>query len=248
MGGFTRGEREEAIHLSFVENIAKAAPYKPFLLIHGEATSRKGMQRMKDAGLDSLTIQMEAWDADTFADTCPGKVKHTSYEGWLESIQDAVEIFGVGSVAAKTIGGVSLVAENGHKSIQEAVDTHIEHIREMCKVGVLPSIGCLRLPVGSVWGEDPSLKAKLPPTEYFLDLFGPHHEAMTEAGLYEKLNRFMYCGFECSSAVYSGDIGIMERAGNWGTWMSAVVPDKANWILNWLNEIGVPAESTFKAK
>ncbi|MDO8669812.1 MAG: hypothetical protein Q7O66_00050, partial [Dehalococcoidia bacterium] len=237
MGGFTKGEREEAIHTSFVERIAQAGPTKPFLLIHGEAMPRKALQRLKDAGLDSLTIQIEAWDKQVFEASCPGKVKHTSYDGWVDSVSEAIDVFGVGSVACKTIGGISLVAEGGHKTWQEARDTHIEHIREMFKIGALPSIGCLRLPVGSVWGTDASLKEKLPPTEYYLDLFTPHHEAMTETGYYDKLNKFMYCGFECAHAVYSGDIGILERAGNWGNWMSDVVPDKANWILNWLRTI-----------
>ncbi|MDO8670083.1 MAG: hypothetical protein Q7O66_01460 [Dehalococcoidia bacterium] len=248
LGGFANSENEERIHTSFVERIANAAPYKPFLLIHTEALTRKGMQRLKDVGLDSVTIQLEVWDPQVFAEMCPGKVKHMSYQAWLDSINDAVDIFGVGNVACKTIGGTSLVAESGHKTWQEARDTHIEHIREMCSIGAIPSLGCLRLPVGSVWGGDPSLREKLPPTEYYLDLFGPHHEAMTEHGLYDKLNKFMYCGFDCAQTVYCGDIGIFERAGDWGHWMADVVPDKANWLLQWLAEIESPVEVKAKAQ
>ncbi|MDO8671883.1 MAG: hypothetical protein Q7O66_10705 [Dehalococcoidia bacterium] len=242
LGGFANSENEERIHTSFVESVAKAGPHKPNLSILTEALSRKGLQRLQDVGLDTICIQNEVWEPQSFANSLPGKAKHSSYERWQEFVSEAVDILGVGNVACKTIGGISLVAGT-HQTWQEARDTHIEHIREMTKIGVLPSIGCLRLPVGSIWGADiATLREKLPPTEYYLELFGPHHDAMTEAGLYDKMNKFMYCGLDCAHALYTGDLGVLERAGDWGNWMSDVVPDKANWILNWLKEIKSPAE------
>ncbi len=83
MGGFMHGEHEAKIYFDFVEKIANGAPYKPDLIIHTEAMDRKDMQRLKDCGLDCLTIQLEVWEPRLFAEICPGKAKHTPYEGWL---------------------------------------------------------------------------------------------------------------------------------------------------------------------
>ncbi|MDO8671027.1 MAG: hypothetical protein Q7O66_06300, partial [Dehalococcoidia bacterium] len=72
------------------------------------------------------------------------------------------------------------------------------------------------------------------------DLFAPHDKFMEESGLYEKLNKFMYCGLDCAHALYTGDIGIMKRAGDWGTWMSDVVPYEYNLVAQFLDSIKSP--------
>ena len=75
MGGFTDAEKESKIHLEFVEKIGSSLSYKPNLTLHTEATDRKAMQRMKDSGLDCVTLQMEVWDRDLFGAILPGKAK-----------------------------------------------------------------------------------------------------------------------------------------------------------------------------
>ncbi|MDO8672532.1 MAG: hypothetical protein Q7O66_14040, partial [Dehalococcoidia bacterium] len=237
LGGFANAANEEKIHCGFVENIAKATPYKPNFTIHTEAMSRKGMQRLKDVGLDCITIQLEVWEPQIFAEALPGKVLHCSYDNWLESMSDAVDVFGVGNVACKTIGGLSLIPPSGHKTWQEARDSHAESIRWQVKNDLLPCIGYLRLPAGSVYGQDKANREKLPPAEYYLDVFKVHHEAMTEKGLYDKVNKLMYCGLCCSAGNYIGDIGVIENSGDWGRYMSDVIPDKANWLQQFIQSV-----------
>ncbi|MDO8669992.1 MAG: hypothetical protein Q7O66_00995 [Dehalococcoidia bacterium] len=240
MGGFANAEHEERIHCTFVENIARATPYKPNFTVHTEAMSRKGMQRLKDVRLDCFAIQLEAWDAGLFADICPGKERHSSYDRWLEALSDAVDVYGVGNVGCKTIGGLSLIAPNGHKTWQEARDSHIEAVRWMIENDIKPDVGHLHLPAGSVYGENDANRAKLPPTEYYLDVFLAHHEAMLEHGLYEKLNKLMHCGLCCSAGNYTGELGILAQAGDWGTYMADVVPEKANWLLQFIRSVASP--------
>ncbi|MDO8670458.1 MAG: hypothetical protein Q7O66_03395, partial [Dehalococcoidia bacterium] len=243
LGGFASAEQEEKIHANFVGKVATALPYKPTFTVHTESMPRKGMQRLKDVGLDCITIQLEVWDRDLFGEVLPGKVKHASYDAWLESVQDAVDIFGVGNVACKTIGGLTMIPENGHKTWQEARDTHIEAVKWAIGVGALSSVGYLGLPAGSVYGENPSNREKLPPTEYFMDVFTAHHEAMVKNDFYEKMNKLMYCGLCCSTSVYTGEIGIIEKAGNWGNWMSDVVPEKVNWIKHFVESVAPTAKA-----
>ena len=83
---------------------------------------------------------------------------------------------------------------------------------------------------------------KFPPTEYFLDVAVPHHEAMLEYGFYEKMNKFMYCGLDCTAA-YTGDTGMLTLAGDMGKWMSSVVPDEANWLAKFIASINSPTKA-----
>ncbi|MDO8671076.1 MAG: hypothetical protein Q7O66_06550 [Dehalococcoidia bacterium] len=241
LGGFANAEQEEKIHSSFVEKIASSTSYKPNFTVHTESMPRKGMQRLKDVGLNCITIQLEVWDRDLFGEILPGKVKHAPFDAWLESVQDAVDIFGVGNVACKTLGGLSMIPKNGHQTWQEARDSHIESVRWTIDNGAVASIGYLGLPAGSVYGEDPSNRERIPPTEYFLDIFLAHHEAMVKNDFYNKMNKLMYCGLCCSSSIYQGEIGIIGQHGDWGTWMSDVVPDKANWIRQFVQSISSTA-------
>ncbi|MDO8670049.1 MAG: hypothetical protein Q7O66_01290 [Dehalococcoidia bacterium] len=238
MGGFMSSEQEASIHFDFVESIAKGAPYKPVLTVQTEAMHRKDMQRLKDAGLDCMAIQMEAWDPEIFAEVCPGKAKHAPHEQWLESLLDAVDVFGAGNVGGKIIAGLSLIPPNGHTTWQQARDSHIEGNRWMIKNGVMPTFSHVRMPPGSVyWADYQTLRQKLPPTEYFLDVALDHHATMMEYGLYKKLNKLMYCGLCCIPTIYSGELGILALAGDPGKWMADVVPPESNWLAQFISSV-----------
>ncbi|MDO8672673.1 MAG: hypothetical protein Q7O66_14780, partial [Dehalococcoidia bacterium] len=223
--------------------IASAASYKPNLTVHTQAMDRKSMQRLKDAGLDSLSVQTEAWEPHIFKAVCPGKAKHASYEAWLEAAQEAVDVFGAGNVGQKIIAGLSMMPENGHKTWQESLASHIEGNSWMIKNGIIPNFTNLRLPPGSVYAADQSLREKLPPTEYYLDLMKAHDEDMLEHGLYEKINRLFKCGLDCASGPYSCEIGMLSVAGDVGTWMGSVVPYEFNWLAQFLDSIKSTAKT-----
>ncbi|MDO8670724.1 MAG: hypothetical protein Q7O66_04750 [Dehalococcoidia bacterium] len=249
MGGFVNSENEGRIYFDFVEKIANAAPYKPNLMIHTEEMDRKSMQRLKDVGLDCIAIQMEVWEPHLFNEICPGKAKHAPHERWLESYLDAVDILGAGNVAGKIIAGLSQIPKNGYKTWQEALAPHIEGNTWMIKNGVYPITSNLRFPPGSVYAADPSNREKIPPSEYYLEMGLAHHADMKKYGLYEKLNKFMYCGLCCGGGTYNGELGVLEIAGDYGKWMADVVPDEANWIADFVESLkssaGAPVGQKF---
>ncbi|MDO8672405.1 MAG: hypothetical protein Q7O66_13400, partial [Dehalococcoidia bacterium] len=237
MGGFMKSENEGRIYFDFVERLASAAASKPTLIIRTQAMDRKDMQRLKDAGLDCLSIQMEVWDPELFAEVLPGKAKHAPREKWLESFQDAVDVFGAGNVGGKIIAGLTLIPSNGHQTWQEARDCHIEGNTWLIKNSVMPVFTNLRLPPGSVYAGDASNRDKLPPTEYYLDVAMAHHTAMMEYDLYETLNRLLYCGLCCVEMPYAGELGMLELAGDVGSWMAPVIPKEENWIARFLASV-----------
>lgn len=237
MGGLLNSEREAKIFLDFVEKIASATSYKPSITFRTQAMERKDLQRLGDAGFDSMSIQVEVLDPELFPELVPGKSKHAPYEHWIEAFNNAVDVFGAGSVGGKLVPGITLFAPNGHKTWQEARDYHVEADNWLIRNGVVPCFYPLWWAPGSILSQDRSNMDKFPPTEYHLDLALAHHKAMMEQGLYEKMNKFMYCGLDCTTAGYAGDIGMIELAGDVGKWMSDVVPDEDNWLAKFIAEM-----------
>ncbi len=205
------------------------------------------MERLRDAGVKALNMNIEVWDARLFEEVCPGKAKNRGRERYLEAYEDAVDILGWGHVGTNMPPGVTVMAENGHQSWQESRDSQIEGIRWLIKNGLFPTFIALRLGPGSIYGDDKANRAKLPPTEYFLDAGLAHHKAMLEYDLYPKYNRLMFCPLDDLWYPYVGEIGIVELGGNVGNWAAECVPDEANWIARFIASLNSPSKPSLGA-
>ena len=126
---------------------------------------------------------------------------------------------------------------NGHKTWQESRDSLIEGLSWMIKHGLFPTFHSMWLGSGSVYGDDPSSAAKLPPTDYFLDVGLGHHQAMMENGMYEKMNKLMFCPLDCLAHFYAGDIGIVELAGTPANWLTDTIPNELNWMASFFSKV-----------
>ncbi|MDO8671269.1 MAG: hypothetical protein Q7O66_07535 [Dehalococcoidia bacterium] len=243
MGGLKDREQEGKVYIDFVEQIASGASYTPNMCISTQPMSRRTMQRLKDVGLACVNFNIEVWDRKMFAEVCPGKSNYNGYDRYLEAHLEAVEVFGTGNVGCNFVGGVSLMPENGHKTWQESRDSLIEGIRWLIKNGVFPGIFSLRLGLGSVYGDTKANRAKLAPTEYYLDVGLAHHKAMSEFDLYQKLNKFLFCPMDCLAAFYVGELGMIELAGNPANWLAGTIPNEWNWLSKFVASLESPTLS-----
>ncbi|MDO8672463.1 MAG: hypothetical protein Q7O66_13690 [Dehalococcoidia bacterium] len=237
MGGFNSSEQETKLHIDFVEQIARGTSYKPNLQISTQPMSNKDMRRLKDVGLDCISFNLEVWDPEIFAEVCPGKSYHRGHERYLEAYQEAVEIFGPGHVGCDFVAGVTMMPEKGHITWQQARDSHIEGNRWLIEHGVMPIFIALRLGVGSIYGDDPASPAKLPPTEYLLEVAQAHHQTSMAYGFYDKLDKLLYCPLDCLSPLYGGEIGILALAGYVGNWAAECMPGEANWLAKFVSSL-----------
>ncbi|MDO8673457.1 MAG: hypothetical protein Q7O66_18775 [Dehalococcoidia bacterium] len=236
-GALTASEKEAATQIKFVEAIANAAPHKPIMRMSVPPLGRKDLQRLHDAGLTCFETNIEVWGAEIFAGVCPGKNKYKGFERYKETFQEAVDIYGVGNVCCNFVAGVSMMPENGHKTWQESRDSMIEGFRWLTKNGAFPFFIALRLGVGSPYGDDKSNWDKLPPMEYYLDSAIAHHELMTEYGYYDRLNRLMLCPLCPLTNGYNGEIGMLELAGDIGSWAAPAMPEEANWLARFIDSV-----------
>ncbi|MBI2864706.1 MAG: hypothetical protein HYX94_09125 [Chloroflexi bacterium] len=230
MGAIAKSGADVKIYAKFLEKIASATRKKPNLFILGVPTSRKDMQRLKDAGLDCIAYQMEMWDADLFEETVPGKAHFVGRDRYLEACEEAVQVFGVGNVGVGFVGGLNMIPENGRKTWQESRDSMVEGINWMIKRGVWPTTLYLRLPPGAAYATEENRK-KMPPNEYYLELFLAHLKAAKETGLVNKWNRLMWCPLDC--LTNEGAMAAYDQNGSVGKWAAAAVPRELNWLLDW---------------
>ncbi|MBI2864962.1 MAG: hypothetical protein HYX94_10430, partial [Chloroflexi bacterium] len=125
----------------------------------------------------------------------------------------------------------------GYPTWQEARDSHIEGDKWMIAHGIFPSMDSLRWAPGSPYSRDPANRNKYAPSEFFLDCIVAHDKAMNEHDFYDKLNKFLYCGLFRQYRPYVGEMGILQRVGDFGTWMGAVVPYEMNWLAQFLDSV-----------
>jgi radical SAM protein (TIGR04043 family) len=122
--------------------------------------------RMRDAGVDSLGMHLEAWDEDVRRRIMPGKAEVTR-AFYLEAFAAAVEIFGRGQVSTYLLAGLGDTVE----SLQEAA-------RVLIDLGVYPFI----VPFVPVTGT-PLATHRPPSAEFLRSVFGPVGQWLSEAGM-----------------------------------------------------------------
>jgi len=105
------------------------------------------MQKMHTEKLvDSVCFNLEIWSEALFEKVCPGKNKFVGYQRWIESLENAVSLWGSGRVYSAMVAGIELEPEFG-MSWQQAAELAIEGAAALCAKGIIP-IYSLYWPVG----------------------------------------------------------------------------------------------------
>lgn len=105
------------------------------------------MQQMHAEKLvDSVCFNLEVWSEALFEKVCPGKNKFVGYQPWIESLQNAVGLWGRGRVYTAMVSGIELEPEYD-MSWEQAADLAIEGAADLCSRGIIP-IYSLYWPIG----------------------------------------------------------------------------------------------------
>ena len=122
--------------------------------------------RMRNAGVDSLGMHLEAWDERVRRHIMPGKAEVTR-AFYLEAFSAAVTVFGRGQVSTYLLAGLGDTAQSLHEAARVLID-----------LGVYPFI----VPFVPVSGTP--LAAYRPPSAEFLrSVLGPVGQWLSEAGM-----------------------------------------------------------------
>jgi len=94
------------------------------------------IDRLKEAGVSSISFNLEVWDPEKRKEIIPGKSK-VPLEHYMESLGHAIKLFGRNSVSSWLIGGL------------ESPDTTLEGARALASIGVIPFVTIFRPLIGS---------------------------------------------------------------------------------------------------
>jgi len=109
-GGSVLGMEEEVErYLPIVETARRAVGDTLRVTCGSGAVHREGARRLRDAGADSCCFNLEVWDTASFEVVCPGKSTFVGRDKWIQSLVDAVDVFGFGNVASAFVAGVELL-------------------------------------------------------------------------------------------------------------------------------------------
>ena len=123
-------------------------------------------ERLRDAGVDSLGMHLEAWSEDVRAKIMPGKAEvPRSY--YMEAFDAAVEVFGRGQVSTYLLAGLG-----------DTRDELIDAARILIDKGVYPFVVPFVPVTGTQLEDHPA-----PNTDFMRAVLGPIGEMLTEAGM-----------------------------------------------------------------
>jgi len=140
--------------------------------------------------VQNISFNLEVWSKDLFQSVCPGKDRFVGYENWLQSLEDAVALFGRGHVYSAMVAGIELEPEYGFTP-QSAAELALKGARDLCARGVIP-IYSLYWPVGG--HEHPDYMSNL--LGYFTELCSGYAALRSEFDL-----RF-HESFMCHKCAY----------------------------------------------
>lgn len=140
--------------------------------------------------VDNVCFNLEIWSEELFAKICPGKHRFVGYRRWLQSLEQAVALWGRGHVYSAMVAGIELEPEH-EMSWEQAADLAIRGADDLCARGIIP-IYSLYWPVG---GRDhPDYMSRL--RNYFEKLNLEYHDIRRKNGLN------ISNGFMCHRCAY----------------------------------------------
>ncbi|MDR1656268.1 MAG: radical SAM protein [Deltaproteobacteria bacterium] len=143
----------------------------------------------EETGLTSYTADIEVLNESLFDWICPGKSQLIGYQGWLDRLEAAAQIFGRGNVNTGIVAGVETARPKGFKTSEEALSNTLEEAEKLFRRGVWV-VGCVwRVMEGSVF-----FRQRPPSLEYYLRLAQGLDGLRRKYGFMADLDNYRRCG------------------------------------------------------
>ncbi len=107
-GGCFNHRKEIELVTSIVKSIGAHTGLKrvPGTILPSPPRSLEEIQEYYDSGIQAIGFSMEIWSEKLYQAICPGKAKSISHEAFLDSIENAVKVFGEGNVYGVFVMGL----------------------------------------------------------------------------------------------------------------------------------------------
>lgn len=153
-GGCFNHQKEIELVSDIVKSISEHTGLKrvPGTILPSPAKTKDEIKRYHDSGINAIGFSMEIWDKKLYQAICPGKSSDVSHDEFVNSIRNAVEIFGEGNVYGVLVMGL------------EPKETFLEGVRTLA--GLDANI------VPFVWSPNPGSKLeghRAPTSKWYVD-------------------------------------------------------------------------------
>ncbi len=155
------------------------------------AIPRAEMEALKSLGVRGACFNLEVWDPQQFARICPGKDQIVGRDRWIQSLEEAVEVFGPDNVMSAFVGGVELEGEGAFATPERALESAIEAAEYLIPRGIQSIFSLHWKMTGKNRGQEPV---------YTLDFFLKLNEALFD--IRRKHNRLTNPDFFSKRSAY----------------------------------------------
>jgi uncharacterized radical SAM superfamily protein len=123
-------------------------------------------QRLRDMGVNNLSLCFELWDGERFREVCPGKDRRAGLERYLDAIRHCAQDVGFDTTNGELIAGL------------EAPERSLEAIDWLTETGAVPTVCVFRPLAGTAYAE-----RQPPETEALVPVFAHLYRRCMQAGL-----------------------------------------------------------------
>lgn len=122
-GSMVDPNEEAARYLQLARAMREGCSDIPYLTCGSSALPDEALEELRGEGLvDGVCFNLEVFGRDLFELVCPGKAHSVGYEGWIASLERAVDLFGEGNVYSAMVSGIELEPRYGDMSVDDALD------------------------------------------------------------------------------------------------------------------------------
>ena len=153
-GGCFEHQKEIELVTDLVKTISDFTSLNrvPGTILPSAAKNLDEIEKYYDSGINAIGFSMEIWDEMLYRAICPGKSRSVSHDEFVDSIRNAVEVFGEGNVYGVFVLGL------------EPRETFLDGVK------VLSSLGANIVPF--VWSPSPGSKLeghRAPSSKWYLE-------------------------------------------------------------------------------
>ena len=167
-GGCFNHQKEVELVSKIVKSIKEHTGFDsvPGTILPSPPRNMEEIQRYRDSGIQAIGFSMEIWDEKLYQAICPGKAKSVSHAEFVDSIGNAIEVFGEGNVYGVFVMGL------------EPKETFLEGVKTVSGLGanVVPF----------VWSPNPGSKLeghRAPTSKWYVETILEAAEILHDAGV-----------------------------------------------------------------
>lgn len=173
-----KGKTDGEFYLEYLQAISRRVEFPENYAIAIGAQSKETLEEIYATGIRKMAMNLEVWEPRLFAIICPGKSQLMGRDAWIQSLIDAVKIFGAGNVVSNFVSGVEMAQPYGFKDVDSALKSTLSGYEYLMSEGVVPRQDYWCIEEGSrLGGQLP------PPSEFFIKLTIGCWELLQKYGL-----------------------------------------------------------------